>query len=137
MHCCWTFPRKHAKSLQRRPSLAFGFRTFAHARDQASSPHDGLRKENPIPCPHIWFDQRRYEKLAIIKKNCENSTFFSFGYARKVHNAQCVSGGGTMTYRHYRHGISNRYNRGIETSKASLPTLSPALSLHIANLNRP
>jgi hypothetical protein len=35
-------PRKHAHSLQRLYSLAFDFGTFAYAKDQASSPLDGL-----------------------------------------------------------------------------------------------
>jgi hypothetical protein len=35
-------PHKHALSLLRRPSLAFGFGTFAYAKDRASLPHDGL-----------------------------------------------------------------------------------------------
>ena len=45
-------PRKHAHSLQRLQSLAFGFGTFAYAKDQASLPLDGLLKENPTPCSH-------------------------------------------------------------------------------------
>jgi hypothetical protein len=48
-------PRKHAHSLQRRPSLAFDFRTFAFAKDQSSSSLDGLLKENPTPCPNDLF----------------------------------------------------------------------------------
>jgi hypothetical protein len=43
-------PRKHAHSLQRRPSLAFGCGTFADAKDQASLPLDGLLKDYPTPC---------------------------------------------------------------------------------------
>jgi hypothetical protein len=39
------FPRKHARSLQRRPSLAFDFRTFVFAKDQASSSLDGLLRK--------------------------------------------------------------------------------------------
>ena len=42
-----------------------------------------------------------------------------------------------MTYRHCRHGIFNRYNRGIKASKASLPTFSLVIILHIANSGRP
>ena len=38
-------PHKHARSLQRRVSLAFGFGTFAYAKDQASLPLDGLHME--------------------------------------------------------------------------------------------
>jgi hypothetical protein len=45
-------PRKHAHSLQRRPSLALGFRTFAYAKKQASLPRDGLHKEYPTPRSH-------------------------------------------------------------------------------------
>jgi hypothetical protein len=41
------FPRKHAHSLQRRLSLAFGCGTFAYAKDRASLPRDGLLKKNP------------------------------------------------------------------------------------------
>ena len=40
-------PRKHAHALQRLHSLAFVFGTFAYAKDQASSPLDGLLQENP------------------------------------------------------------------------------------------
>ena len=39
------FPCKHACSLQRRPSLVFDFRTFACAKDQASSSHNGLLRK--------------------------------------------------------------------------------------------
>jgi len=39
--------RKHTQSLQRLSSLAFGVGTFAYAKDQASSPHDGLHEEKP------------------------------------------------------------------------------------------
>jgi hypothetical protein len=42
-------PRKHAHSLQRLHSLAFGCGTFAYAKDQASLPHDGLLKDYPTP----------------------------------------------------------------------------------------
>jgi hypothetical protein len=42
-------PNKHAQSLQRQHSLAFGCGTFAHAKDQASLPLDGMLKENPTP----------------------------------------------------------------------------------------
>jgi len=48
-------PRKHAHSLQRLYSLAFGCGTFAYAKDQASLPH-GLLKENPTPCSHDLFE---------------------------------------------------------------------------------
>ena len=41
------FPANTLIPLQRLHSLAFGFGTFACAKDQASSPHDGLLKENP------------------------------------------------------------------------------------------
>jgi hypothetical protein len=43
-------PRKHAHSLQRLHSLAFGCGTFADAKDQASLPLDGLLKDYPTPC---------------------------------------------------------------------------------------
>ena len=36
------FPANTLTSLQRRPSLAFNFGTFAYAKDQASLLHDGL-----------------------------------------------------------------------------------------------
>jgi hypothetical protein len=36
-------------ALLRLQSLAFGFGTFAYAKDQASLPHDGLLKDNPPP----------------------------------------------------------------------------------------
>jgi hypothetical protein len=42
-------PRKHTHSLQRLHSLAFGCETFAYAKDQASSPRDGLLKDYPTP----------------------------------------------------------------------------------------
>jgi hypothetical protein len=48
------FPRKHAQSLQRRPSFAFSFKTFAHTKNQASLPLDGLLKDYPTLCSHIW-----------------------------------------------------------------------------------
>jgi len=38
-------PRKHARSLQRLHSLAFNFRTFTFAKDQASSFLDGLLRK--------------------------------------------------------------------------------------------
>jgi hypothetical protein len=38
-------PRKHAQSLQRRPSLALSFGTFAYAKDQASLLRDGLLRK--------------------------------------------------------------------------------------------
>ena len=38
-------PRKHAHSFQRRILLTFGFGTFADAKDQASSPLDGLLRK--------------------------------------------------------------------------------------------
>ena len=47
-------PRKHAHSLQRLQSLAFGFGTFTYAKDQASLPLDGLLEQNPIPCSNDW-----------------------------------------------------------------------------------
>jgi hypothetical protein len=50
------FPRKHARSLRRRPSLAFGVGTFADAKDQASLPLDGLLREILTPCSHDFFD---------------------------------------------------------------------------------
>jgi hypothetical protein len=43
-------PRKHACSLQRRPSLAFDCGTFAYAKDQASLSLDGLLEECPPLC---------------------------------------------------------------------------------------
>ena len=46
------FPRKHAHSLRRLPSLAFDFGTFSYEKDQAPSSRDGLLKESPTtPCP--------------------------------------------------------------------------------------
>jgi hypothetical protein len=41
-------------ALQRLQSLAFGFGTFAYAKDRASLPHDGLLKDNPPPAPAIY-----------------------------------------------------------------------------------
>jgi|WetSurMetagenome_2_1015567.scaffolds.fasta_scaffold06977_6 hypothetical protein len=43
------FPANTLIALQRLQSLAFGCGTFAYAKDQASSPHNGLLKEKPIP----------------------------------------------------------------------------------------
>jgi hypothetical protein len=43
------FPRKHAHSLQRRPSLAFSCGTFAYAKDQASLLLDGLLEKTRHP----------------------------------------------------------------------------------------
>jgi hypothetical protein len=43
------FPANTLISLQRLQSLAFGFGTFAYAKDRASSPHDGLLRESPTP----------------------------------------------------------------------------------------
>jgi hypothetical protein len=41
--------------LQRLQSLAFGFGTFAYAKDQASSPLDGFLKDNPTPFLITYF----------------------------------------------------------------------------------
>jgi hypothetical protein len=38
-------------------SLAFGFGTFAYAKDQASLPPDGLLKEYPTPCSQFWQEE--------------------------------------------------------------------------------
>jgi len=39
------FPANALIALQRLHSLAFGFGTFAYAKDQASSPRDGLLRK--------------------------------------------------------------------------------------------
>jgi hypothetical protein len=46
-HLYRAFPANTLFALQRRPSLAFGYGTFAYAKDQASLPLDGLLKEYP------------------------------------------------------------------------------------------
>ncbi len=51
------FPRKHAHSLRRLPSLAFDFGTFSYEKDQAPSSRDGLLKESPTtPCPKDYYN---------------------------------------------------------------------------------
>jgi hypothetical protein len=42
------FPAKTLITLLRLHSLALSFGTFASAKGQASSPHDGLLRESPI-----------------------------------------------------------------------------------------
>ena len=75
------FPRKHAHSLQRRPSLAFGFGTFADAKDQASLPARRFAQENPTPCFNnligiIW----RYSFLRYV--------FVKINYGGTIHSIQ-------------------------------------------------
>ena len=41
------FPRKHAHSAPAAPIARVRLRNFCFAKDRASSPHDGLPKENP------------------------------------------------------------------------------------------
>lgn len=45
--CVGPFPANTLFALRRRPSLAFGYGTFAYAKDQASLPLDGLHKDYP------------------------------------------------------------------------------------------
>jgi hypothetical protein len=62
-------------SLQRLQSLAFGFGTSAHAEDRASSPHDGLLKDNPQPVRATYLglfkEKRRTLQLLTIPKSNE------------------------------------------------------------------
>ena len=52
---CRAFPANTLIRSSGTHSLAFGFGTFAYAKDRASLPLDGLLKENPTPCSHDLF----------------------------------------------------------------------------------
>jgi hypothetical protein len=56
-------------ALQRLHSLAFGFGTFAYAKDQASLPHDGLLKENPPPLPINYTGLFYAEFISVTRAN--------------------------------------------------------------------
>jgi len=53
-------PQTRSFKLLRLHSLAFGFGTFAYAKDRASLPHDGLLQESPTPMPsrHIRVENK-------------------------------------------------------------------------------
>jgi len=51
-HPCRDIPTNTLTTLQRLHSLAFGFGTFAYAKDRGSSLHDGLLREYPTPCSY-------------------------------------------------------------------------------------
>ena len=59
-------PRKHAHSLQRLYSLAFGCGTFAYAKDQASLPLDGLRKDYPTQCSNDLSGLKKQEDYRMF-----------------------------------------------------------------------
>ncbi len=78
--------------LQRLHSLAFGFGTFAYAKDRASLPHDGLLKDNPPPSQakykrlfYAGFAQvtvRTYANQAWV--GCGMEKWFRFGWAASI-----------------------------------------------------
>ena len=73
--CVGLFPANTLITLLRLHSLAFGFGTFAYAKDRASSPHDGLLKESPTPCSHdvsgisCFLRKFKYSKFKTVEQN--------------------------------------------------------------------
>ncbi|MBA4418441.1 MAG: hypothetical protein C0392_11130 [Syntrophus sp. (in: bacteria)] len=65
--CVGIFHANTLITLQRLQSLAFGFGTFADAKDQASLPHDGLLRKTRHHAPMIYLGLK-HDLAKIVRK---------------------------------------------------------------------